>query len=91
MSNYNGWSNYPTWRIYLEIIGDYVDINGGELGLVDLSVPELAQDFENMVDDLLVAEAGANSLALDYARAFVSDCDWFEMANAAHSALHEDD
>jgi hypothetical protein len=91
MSNYNGWSNYPTWRIYLELVGDYVEINGAEMNMGLLSVPELAQDIENMVDDLLVAEAGANSIALDYARAFVSDCDWFEMAEAAYQVIHEDD
>ena len=85
MSNtYNGWSNYATWRIQLELISDYADTLDPE----DYEdVRDLAGTLENYVDEVLESMGGG--LVLDYARAFASDADYIEMAEAAMEGWKE--
>ena len=82
---YNGWSNYATWRINLEIIDDYAASLVGEQTFPDVGT--LAEAMAEMVDEVLT-ECGTvpTSLLLDYARAFVSDVNFHEIAEA-----HADD
>lgn len=74
-SKYNGWTNYATWRINLEILGDL------DLAEYITDKPDLADAAEwckCYVDDIL-DECG-RGLALDYAYAFISDVNWREIA-----------
>lgn len=69
---YNGWTNYATWRVNLEMC-DYDgasdnDLDEYELGL---SLRESALDFMSQE---------ASGLALDYAEAFLADVNWYEIA-----------
>ena len=66
MSRYNGWTNYATWRINLEIF------DGGNWNRYK------AQDLKEYVQDYL--EVMASGLALDYALAFIDDVNWHEIA-----------
>lgn len=76
---YNGWSNYATWRVNLEIIDDYV-ASFDRHHRFD-SVSDFADHLKDYVDDVLTNFGeSTDSLALDYARAFVSDVDWYEIA-----------
>lgn len=83
---YNGWKNYATWRVNLEIVSDYVDsvsqdVEGGYLDpWVDVN--DLSTHLEQYVTDILETSQG-EEIVLGYAMAFVSDCDWCEMAEAA--------
>lgn len=75
-NNYNGWTNYATWRVNLEIFDglDPRDI------MVDLDdAYELGRYFKEYANDLLEIDA-KEGLALDYARAFISDVNWTEIA-----------
>lgn len=66
---YNGWTNYATWRVNLEMF------DGGEFS--DYS-PDMLREFaEEMIEQS--SDAG---LARDYAMAFLSDVNWYEIANA---------
>ena len=75
-NTYNGWTNYATWRVNLEIfdgmspwdITDTRDVEAYELGQ---AMKELAE---------LIMEDRATGLALEYARAFLSDVNWDEIA-----------
>jgi len=76
MTTYNGWTNYATWRINLEIFD--------EIPLEDFSV-----DKDNVYDLSLAMKERAEyyvecsseqGLARDYALAFLSDVDWYEIA-----------
>jgi hypothetical protein len=76
MSNYNGWTNYATWRVHLEIISDYAEA-------MDLS--DYAGDPDGL--ELVFGEyaygvlkMSAHGIALDYARAFLADANFYEMA-----------
>ena len=75
---YNGWTNYATWRVNLEIVDDYVNyaLVPDRQSFRDLN--ELSGHLSDYVDDI-VSEQG-DGLAVDYARAFLSDVDWYEIA-----------
>ena len=73
---YNGWTNYATWRVMLEVFSDYSDRD-------EAVTPE---SCEALTDDLLTMDGNKNRLAIDYARAFLSDVNWHEIANAVNEA-----
>lgn len=74
-SRYNGWSNYATWRINLEIFDGYL--------LSDFfpdkpDLPTAAEWAQEHVEYHL--EECGQGLVLDYAMAFISDVNWREIA-----------
>jgi hypothetical protein len=73
MSEYNGWTNYATWRINLEMFdgGDFASDN-------DLDAYDLGQSLRGFAEDLL-SEQGSG-MVLDYALAFLDDVNWREIA-----------
>jgi hypothetical protein len=85
-TTYNGWTNYATWRVNLEIVDDYLNsiVANAHHGYIDkyADVAELAEHIESYTDDVL-SDYGSvtDSLALDYARSFVSDVNWHEIAS----------
>ena len=66
---YNGWTNYATWRINLEIF-DGMDADHFENTNADV-VHEWAEEMVFM--DVF------DGLAKDYARAFMNQVDWQEI------------
>ena len=74
---YNGWSNYETWRIMLEIVDEYW-YNGDNEELKKYSTSELADHLKELVDDL-ITQSG-EGLTVDYALAFANNANYYEMA-----------
>jgi hypothetical protein len=72
-NTYNGWTNYATWRINLEIF------DGGYDGEYDGME---ADDFKFRAIELLEMDCSQESLAFDYAMAFLDDVNWHEIAKA---------
>ena len=74
---YNGWTNYATWRVKLEILdGDMED-------LFDYSLPveQLRHVLQDYVEGHIYESGGGNgNIAVDYALAFLSDVNWYEIA-----------
>jgi len=69
--SYNGWTNYATWRINLEILGD---IEWSEYDHVTV------EDLEEIVEDCVFSNIDeTNGLAEDYARAFLNDVNYHEI------------
>jgi hypothetical protein len=67
---YNGWTNYATWRINLEVFdGMHSDIDGEKV------TAESCEDYAKEV----LSENG-EGLALDYAMAFIASVNWHEIA-----------
>ena len=73
VNEYNGWSNYATWRVNLEILGDIqwveeeIEILNGEM---------LEEYVENIVFEQYSGHFG---LMEDYARAFLANVDYREI------------
>jgi len=73
-NKYNGWTNYATWRVNLEIFDGY-DPEGQEID------HEYCKDFaEEIVFGDINDINTSNALAHSYASAFMSDVNWHEIA-----------
>ena len=80
---HNGWTNYATWRVNLEIIDGH---DWYECEHVDADyVKELV---ENAVFGTLIGDG--NSLVEDYANAFLSEVNYHEIAeNLINESINE--
>lgn len=75
MTTYNGWTNYATWRVNLEI---FDGLNPREMGW-KRDTYDLMPILRDYVRDILEMDA-KQGLALDYALAFIEDVNWDEIA-----------
>lgn len=76
-TKYNGWTNYATWRVHLEMFdGIYNDCD-----LFDLSQEsyDLGHDLKDYAESV-IDNSSDEGLARDYALAFLNDVNWFEIA-----------
>ena len=69
---YNGWTNYATWRVNLEMF------DGKTVQLDSDVTAEWVKDFAHEVIGFGVSP----SITLSYAEAFISECNWQEIADA---------
>lgn len=79
---YNGWSNYATWRVALEIF-DGVEVEDiTSLEADDITAYEFGKECEAWVDSYLfeVHSGEVSSLVIDYAQAFLAYVNWTEIA-----------
>ncbi len=74
---YNGWTNYATWRVNLEIFDGW-DADGYEVS------PE---SLEETVNELLDCEGETDGLLRSYANAFLADVNWYEIAKHLNEDL----
>ena len=76
MSKYNGWTNYATWRINLEMLDGFeADSN---MPVDDVS--DMANYLENYCGELVEESSPHGGLAKDYAFAFLGEVNWYEIA-----------
>lgn len=71
VNEFKGWTNYATWRVNLEILGDIEFVEDD-----NISVETLEKIVESTVFDDLIEKDG---LATDYARAFLSEVNYYEI------------
>ena len=76
MAQYNGWTNYATWRINLEIF-DGSSLR--DLSMHRLDMWELKSALKEYAHETIEHDC-KNDLTLSYARAFLDDVDWHEIA-----------
>lgn len=77
---YNGWTNYETWRVNLEIFDSWDSDQLDSLTMGDDY--NLAGQLKDYVCELLETGTESNSLALSYALAFLNAVNWQEIAKA---------
>ena len=70
-----GWTNYATWRVNLEIFDDFRVMDED---LMD-DVYELGQYLRDTAE-VYIEDSSTDGLARDYALAFLSDVNWYEIA-----------
>ena len=76
---YNGWTNYATWRVNVEIIDG-----------IEIDTITCAEYIKEYVEDVVFSqyELGNESyLVEDYARAFVSQVNFYEIAQRINEEL----
>lgn len=77
MSDYNGWTNYATWRVNLEMFDgkspeDLMGVRRPELHDLKEALKEWAVE--------LIHESCDAGIAQDYAMAFLWEVNWYEIA-----------
>ena len=78
---YNGWTNYATWRVNLEILGD-----------IEFENKMSADDLKEIVEDCVFNNTvEKDCLAADYARAFISQVNFYKIAESINEELDEQD
>ena len=85
---YNGWTNYETWRVNLEIFDgfDYTENGFHGLSKEDTSdIYDLGTYLKGYAEDCIFEghrydERAPSNLMEDYARAFLADVNWYEIA-----------
>ena len=65
---YNGWTNYATWRVNLEMF----DGSDGHMVWDHQSAKEYVEE--------VIYSTTSEGVARDYALAFLSDVNWYEIA-----------
>jgi len=88
MNTYNGWTNYATWRVNLEIFDgfdprDYWNVSE-RWESYDLG------DFLKAYAEELIESSSSKGFARDYALAFLSDVDWRQIASRMLDNFEED-
>jgi len=81
---YNGWTNYETWRVNLEIFDGFDPYDNFSDNQADMK-DNLAEYLKDYADEIIFAncrydERGQSSLMEDYARAFLQEVNWHEIA-----------
>lgn len=102
MEKYNGWTNYATWRVNLELLDGYETsiesnieeftefVENGEISnenRMDL-IYNLSKELESVVEEIMNSY-DTDSIVRSYADAFVSDVNWYEIAEHKFDDLAE--
>ena len=82
---YNGWANYETWRVNLEIFDGFDYTDHGYDGLNQDDAYDLGQYLKEYAEEIIFSghnydERGQTNLMEDYARAFLQVVNWHEIA-----------
>jgi hypothetical protein len=77
---YNGWTNYETWRVNLEIFDGFDPTEYySSCDLTDAY--ELGQSLQQYAEEVIFECASVpEGLARDYAQAFLQNVNWMEIA-----------
>ena len=81
MNEYNGWTNYETWLVNLEM-GLTDDSHAFESRNLDDLIVELKEYAENAIES-------DNTLATNFANTILSKVDWSDIAEAVLERLME--
>jgi hypothetical protein len=76
---YNGWTNYATWRVNVEIIDG-----------IEIDTIICAEYIKELVEDVVFSQyelGNGSHLVEDYARAFVSQVNFYEIAQRINEEL----
>ena len=82
---HNGWTNYATWRINLEII-DGIEI---ETKTCAATIQEIVEDA--VFSQYELGDGFVKDIVEDYARAFISEVNFYEIAQSINERLDEQD
>ena len=77
-TKYNGYTNYSTWRVNLEILSD-----------MEWDQPTSAEALQDLVEEIVFEGSDINTLQSGYANAFLSDVNYYELANTINEEFDE--
>ena len=78
-TKHNGWTNYATWRVNLELVSD-----------MQFDEPTTAEQIADIVESILFDNQTVSSDYVEsYARAFLDDVNYHEIAEAINFDFEE--
>ena len=86
-NTYNGWTNYATWRVGLEIFdglnpiedwGLEIDERGAD---DEYAKEQLAEALKDYAEEVIFEGSEKRNIADSYAEAFLYDVNWHEIAS----------
>lgn len=80
-STYNGWRNYATWRVHLEMFDEPSELFEG---CTPQDCKEYCEGYIDGLADSIAPNSGYN-LLMGWAGAFCDDVDWKEIADSQQS------
>ena len=86
---HNGWTNYATWRIALEMFDGYTVKNATREGCKEYVEQYLEDSFEGF--SLNQYNRNASSLIEGWANAFLADVNWQEIADHLNDEASENE
>ena len=87
--NYNGWTNYETWRVNLEIFDGIAWWLRRRYETDGQRVDE--EYLKDMAEEIVLGDVDEQSLAHSYAYSFMSDVNWHEIAEHINDEIKEDE
>lgn len=75
---YNGWTNYETWRVNLELFDGY-ELNEQQK---ELDAYDLKEELKDFVELIINEQSELGTIANDYAHAFINAVNWLEIAES---------
>ena len=89
MDKYNGWTNYETWRVNLEI---FDGMDPKDWGFDTSDAYDLGQCLKEYASNLIYdAGGGSGNIAVDYALAFLDAVNYREIAEHMISDYAEEE
>ena len=88
MERYNGWANYATWRVNLELIDDNWDywsvsleeMEGEDEADIQYTLTQEIEEYVQQVMDVNDPGDDMSNLIRSYADAFLADVSYYEIA-----------
>lgn len=75
---YNGWSNYATWKVALEVFDG-----------MEFEDTVTASLLEDLAEEIIFGDTDRNNLVSNYALAFLEDVDYREIAENINEEILE--
>jgi hypothetical protein len=85
-TKYNGWTNYATWRVNLEVFDGIAWLDQFDDGISVYDASVLLKEYTQE----LIEVSSSEGLARDYALAFLSDVNWYEIAQSMYNLYTEE-
>jgi len=79
---YNGWTNYATWRVKLENFDDttYMSELWDNYGRPDAY--DFGNNLKKYLEEIITEQSDSKGIAQDYALAFIHNVNWEEIAES---------
>ena len=74
---YNGWTNFSTWKVNLEILSD-----------MEWEETTSAEALKDLVEEIVFGDSDINTLQSGYANAFLSEVNYYELSNSINEDLY---
>jgi hypothetical protein len=84
---YNGWTNYETWRVNLEIFDGLAWLDQFEDGI---EVHDAARILKDYAIDVLATDCNDQSIAYSYALAFLDAADFRQIAQSMYDNFKQE-